>query len=141
MNRTLVLLAAVALLVSSAPAQQNKEQHSATGSLSTSPQTAVIRGCLSGSPGNFTVTDQNGMQYKVLGKDDQLQSKVGHEVEISGTEPQAVDAGPQSNDASMAHQANSLQASDVRDVANTCKKMGGAATAPASNAPGSPEVK
>jgi hypothetical protein len=81
---------------------------------------AVIRGCLSSSPGNYTLTDQNGMQYQVTGSDASLRAMTGHEVEINGMETQAGD----SNDSSghMAAATNSIQASEVREVAGNCKR-------------------
>jgi hypothetical protein len=44
-----------------------------------------IRGCLSGSPGNFTLTeDATGTVYALAGAADTLGSNIGHEVEIAG---------------------------------------------------------
>ncbi len=84
----------------------------------------VIRGCLSGSPGNYTLTDQNGMQYQVSGDDATLRSMVGREVEISGIENQASQADDTAN-----HLANGMQASEVRAVSSICKK-GSSVSAP-----------
>lgn len=83
----------------------------------------VIRGCLSGSPGNYTLTDQNGMQYQIAGDDATLRSMVGREVEVTGIENQS-----QAGD-STSRLANGVQASDVRAVSSTCKK-GSAVSAP-----------
>jgi len=86
---------------------------------------AVIRGCLSGSSGNYTVTDQNGMQYQITGDDATLRSMVGREVEITGIENQANGASGQGE------QTNGVQASEVRAVSSSCKKAGsGAAPTP-----------
>jgi hypothetical protein len=84
----------------------------------------VIRGCLSGSSGNYTLTDQNGMQYQIAGDDATLRSMVGREVEVTGIENQTSPAGD-----STSRMANGVQASDVRAVSTTCKK-GSAASAP-----------
>ena len=84
----------------------------------------VIRGCLSGSPGNYTLTDQNGMQYQIAGDDATLRSMVGREVEITGIENPTSPAGD-----STSRLANGVQASDVRAVSTTCKK-GSAVSAP-----------
>ena len=103
---------------------------------------AVIRGCLSSSPGNYTLTDQNGMQYQVTGSDASLRAMTGHEVEINGMETQAGD----SNDSSgqMAAATNSIQASEVREVAGNCKRRNsGAASALGNtdgNSKGTPEA-
>jgi len=85
---------------------------------------SVIRGCLSGSSGNYTLTDQNGMQYQVSGDDATLRSMVGREVEISGIE------GQSSNGGAASSVANGMQASEVRAVSSTCKKKA-AVSAPA----------
>jgi hypothetical protein len=84
----------------------------------------VIRGCLSGSPGNYTLTDQNGMQYQIAGDDAPLRSMVGREVEITGVENPTSPAGD-----STSRLANGVQASDVRAVSTTCKK-GSSVSAP-----------
>jgi hypothetical protein len=115
-------------------AQDTSMQSPTTSSQSSTTQSTVIRGCLSGSAGNFTLTDQNGMQYKVLGDDSALGAKVGREVEITGTENQSTEAASQGGD-SMAHASNSVQASNVREVASHCK-MGAAAGEPTSDSNG-----
>ncbi len=84
-------------------------------------QTTVVRGCLSGSPGNYTLTDPNGMQYRVTGDTVLLRSLVGHEVEITASENRP---GGSSHAAT-----NGIQASDVRSVASRCNR-GAAVGAP-----------
>jgi hypothetical protein len=81
----------------------------------------VIRGCLTGSPGNFTLTDQNGMQYKLMGGDNLLQSKIGHEIEVTGTGNQASEASGRDAQESTAPGPNGVQVSDVRDVSGSCR--------------------
>jgi hypothetical protein len=108
---------------------QNPDVTTKTSATSTS----VIRGCLSGSSGNYTLTDQNGMQYQIAGDDATLRSMVGREVEISGVENQTSQAGD-----STSHLANGVQASDVRAVSSTCKK-GSASAPPAENNVTSPK--
>jgi hypothetical protein len=89
----------------------------------------VIRGCLSGSPGNYTVTDQNGMQYTVAGPDNQLAARVGHEVEITTRQDQSSESTSE-GDQATAHSSNSVQVSDVRDIASTCKPGNSSPSAP-----------
>jgi hypothetical protein len=89
-------------------------------SQSSSAQNSVIRGCLSGSTGNFTLTDQNGMQYKLMGNDGALQSKVGHEIEISGAESQSA-ASNGDDQESVAHSPNAFQVAEVRDISGSCQ--------------------
>jgi hypothetical protein len=52
-----------------------------------SPQSGIqtISGCLTGSPGNFTLTeDRTGTVYALTGNTEALGSNVGHEIEING---------------------------------------------------------
>jgi hypothetical protein len=86
---------------------------------SSTAQNTLIRGCLSGSAGNFTLTDQNGMLYKLVGGDPLLQSKVGHEVEISGTGNQSGATGEDRQ--SVARMPNAFQVSNVRDISGNCR--------------------
>jgi len=100
---------------------------------------SVIRGCLSGSPGNYTLTDQNGMQYQIAGDDATLRSMVGREVEVMGIENQTGQAAD-----STSRLANGVQASDVRAVSSTCKKGSSATALPSvenngTNPKGTPE--
>lgn len=80
----------------------------------------VIRGCLSGSAGNYTITDQNGMQYTINGPDNQLQSSVGHEVEVSTSQDQATQTSTQ-GDQTTSSATNSVQVSNLHDLGSSCK--------------------
>jgi hypothetical protein len=97
----------------------------------------VIRGCLSGSAGNYTVTDQNGTQYSIAGPDNQLAARVGHEIEITTRQDQSSESNSQ-GDQATAKSANSVQVSDVRDISSTCK-TGGSTGAPMNNDGASPK--
>lgn len=79
---------------------------------------AKIRGCLSGSEGNYTLTDHNGTIYHLVGGDAQLSGSVGHEVQISGTpDSQRTSA----SDDTAANTASSFQVTGAREVATTCE--------------------
>lgn len=108
------LLAATVAFAQDAPGVPASPQSPTAPNPNANPQ--VIRGCLSGSSGNYTLTDPNGMQYQISGDDATLRSMVGREVEITGAESattaQADDTRP----------ANAIEASDVRAVSNTCNK-------------------
>lgn len=118
---------------------------SASGSSSAQSQTkthetssSVIRGCLSGSNGNYTITDQNGMQYAINGPDNQLAARVGHEVEVS-THPDTSSEAASQGDQTTAHSSNSVQVSDIRDVSSRCHM--GASTSPMNSSPkGAPDA-
>ena len=126
MTRIFMLISSLLLVAALAGAQDTlgsgaklggRELPPRSAAASTNPQSTVIRGCLTGSPGNFTLTDQNGMQYKLMGSDNLLQSKVGHEIEITGVENQAGGSAQES----AAPAPNAVQVSDVRDVAGSCR--------------------
>jgi len=84
----------------------------------------VIRGCLSGSSGNYTLTDQNGMQFHITGDDARLHPMVGKEVEITGFQNLTSRPGETTSRIS-----NGVQATDVRAVSSTCYK-GSSVSAP-----------
>ena len=42
-------------------------------------------GCLSGSDGNYTLTDKNGNSFQLTGDTAKLSEHVGHEVKVTGT--------------------------------------------------------
>ncbi len=44
-----------------------------------------IEGCLNGSAGNWTLTDQSGKTYQLSGDTSKLSDHVGHQVRIMGT--------------------------------------------------------
>ena len=63
-----------------------------------------LRGCLSGTKGNYTLTDHNGNQYKVVGGNQRLWDEVDREVDLSG----------------MTKGSNTFQQSQITDIASRC---------------------
>ncbi len=110
----------------SSASTNSQHQTTQTRTQSSTTRTSVIRGCLSGSTGNYTVTDPNGMQYEVNGDDATLRSMVGREVEMTVSEDRSGDDSTQASGTST-HSSNTVQASDVRAVASTCTNPAGAA--------------
>jgi hypothetical protein len=88
---------------------------------------AILRGCLSGSPDNYTLTDHNGTVYHLVGASKDLQNSVGHEVQITGTPDSRRTGTP---DDSAANTASSFQVTAVRDISSSCKRgeMSGSST-------------
>ena len=120
-------------------------QDAPTASESTSAQTqtktyqtssSVIRGCLSGSDGNYTITDQNGMQYQINGPDNQLAASVGHEIEVSTHQDTSSEASSQ-GDQPTARSSNTVQVSGIRDISKTCHTA--SSTSPMNNNDSSPK--
>jgi hypothetical protein len=85
---SLLLCAASGLVVAQDTAPSTPSNSSPTVQPeSSSPRDGAksVRGCLSGSSGNFTLTEnQTGTVYALTGSPDMLSSHVGHEIEIMG---------------------------------------------------------
>lgn len=110
----------------SSASTNSQDQTTQTRTQSSTTRTNVIRGCLSGSTGNYTVTDPNGRQYEVTGDDATLRSMVGREVEMTVSEDRSSDDSTQASGTST-HASNAVQATNVRAVASTCTNPAGAA--------------
>ena len=57
-----------------------------TETTQTSTSSSSIEGCLSGSAGNFTLTDTAGKTWQLAGDTSKLSDHVGHQVRITGSE-------------------------------------------------------
>ena len=139
--RAMFILLGSGLLATTLAVAQDAPSASDSSSAQTQTKThetsnSVIRGCLSGSDGNYTITDQNGMQYSINGPDNQLAARVGHEVEVSTHQDTSSEASSQ-GDQATAHSSNTVQVSDIRDVSSTCHK--GTSTSPMNNNGSSPK--
>jgi hypothetical protein len=99
---------------------------------------SVIRGCLSGSAGNYTITDLNGMQYTIAGPDNELQARVGHEIEVTTRQEQSSQSTSQ-GDQTTSGSSSSVQVSNVRDVSATCKVGSSTGTSPMNENGASPK--
>jgi serine-aspartate repeat-containing protein C/D/E len=55
-----------------------------------------IEGCLSGSAGNWTLTDQSGKTWQLAGDTSKLSDHVGHQVRLMGTDNSASASGSSS---------------------------------------------
>jgi hypothetical protein len=77
-----------------------------------------LQGCLSGTSGNYMITDSSGATYQLQGEESQLSKNVGKEVRLSGT------AAPSSG--SNTGSAQMFNVTKVRKVANACSNAGAA---------------
>ncbi len=84
-----------------------------------------VEGCLSGSNGNYTLTDKNGMSYQLTGDTAKLSEHVGHEIKVTGTSGSAAGAESSTGAASGAAGGQSLQVTSVKHISKTCKSGGG----------------
>jgi hypothetical protein len=114
-------------------AQQQADQSGAS-----SVQVGTIRGCLSGSNGNYTLAqDSSGTMFRLVGNDDQLKGHIGQEVLVTGQLPAGTSAADQGegsakNSAGSSASGNMVQVSDVKMVSQTCN-TGSEATPPSQN--------
>lgn len=129
--RKLFLLLSVLLLGLSWAIAQDSSTSPSQGSASGSAQPAsagqmTVEGCLSGSSGNFTLTDKNGTSYQLTGDTAKLSEHVGHEVKITGTSGSAGTGASGSTEpsASGAGAGQTLQVSSIKHVSKTCKSGG-----------------
>jgi hypothetical protein len=110
-----------------------------------------IQGCLSGSAGNYMLSTNTGVTYKLLGSDSQLADNVNKQVEVMGTPGSSATASAsnspdngstagtanntaESGTTGSAHASASatktLEVSSVHKIADTCSSMNGSQTAP-----------
>lgn len=72
----------------SQPSASDQSSQSSTGdqAKATAKADNTIRGCLSGSAGSYTLTDNaSGKSYKLTGSDADLSAHIGQEVELNGS--------------------------------------------------------
>src|SRR3984893_1517858 len=87
-----LLLLLLLLLGASWAAAQNYPSQTSPSQTSTSQTTpsdtgteTTVQGCLSGSAGNYTLTDKNGNSFQLTGDTAKLSEHVGHEVKVTGS--------------------------------------------------------
>jgi hypothetical protein len=88
----------------------------------------TVEGCLSGTSGNFTLSDKNGTTYQLTGDTAKLSEHVGHEVKVTGMSSSGSSAGGGDNaktGASASGGGQTLQVSSVKHVSKTCQGAGG----------------
>lgn len=149
-----ILVAALAL-AQDTPAGSNVQNSTPPQSTTTTPSGQTMRGCLAGSTGNYTFTDSHtGTVYMLTGSTDSLSGKVGHEVEVTGQLATSVSSSAPSTDnsgnnnsdpnssgssstgsttsttnSSSTAVSNTLQVSNVTDVADHCSAGGASPSA------------
>jgi len=85
----------------------------------------TVEGCLSGSNGNFTLTDKNGMAYQITGDTAKLSDHVGHEIKVTGTSASGAGADGATGAAAGSAAGQTLEVTSVKHVSKTCKSSGG----------------
>ena len=107
MRKAVLLSAAITLCAGLALAQDTPSNGASgqNGTTTTTTQTTTdqstssntIRGCLTGTSGNYMLTDATGISYKVQGDDSQLSSNVNKQVEVMGTIGSSASASASNN--------------------------------------------
>lgn len=126
MRNIFLVLATLLLGLTWAAAQSspNSGSEMGAGQSATAGQTSV-EGCLSGSSGNFTLTDKNGMSYQLTGDAAKLSEHVGHEIKVTGTASSGAGAtGGQSASSTGAGANSTIEVSSVKHISKTCKSGG-----------------
>jgi hypothetical protein len=99
MKRTLFTSLFLLLVATWAMAQygSSSAQTPSSGSTSAafdSASSKTVKGCLSGSDGNYMLTDKSGTAYQLKGDTSQLSNHVGHEIQVKGTVSAGAAAAP-----------------------------------------------
>jgi hypothetical protein len=127
-----ILLSCLFLCALYIGAQTYPGQSSNPPSSQTMDHQTRVRGCLSGSSGNYSLTDKSGNTYQLTGDTSKLAEHVGHTVEIIGTAAPSrmPSSGASSGSSSTATGAGSAGMSDasartvnvssVKHVSETC---------------------
>src|SRR5215471_17954747 len=121
MRKIFMILSIMLLGLTWAIAQDQTGAASSQAGQSASSQ-KTVEGCLSGSNGNFTLTDKNGMSYELTGDTAKLTEHVGHEVKVTGMTGSS-GAGAETAGGS-AGSGQSLQVSSIKHVSKSCKSGG-----------------
>jgi len=120
--RKLILLISILLLGLTWAVAQNtptgQSSHTGAGQM-------TVEGCLSGSSGNFTLTDKNGTAYQLTGDAAKLSEHVGHEVKVTGTSAATSTGASGSTETSASGAAGqTLQVTSLKHISKTCKSGG-----------------
>lgn len=130
-----IMLCAAMALAQDTPSAGASSQSGATTSTTTQTTTDqntsgnTIQGCLTGTSGNYMLTDATGVSYKVQGDESQLSANVNKEVEVMGTIASSASASANNADASAPDAASQ---GDANANSASGSSTGATATATAS---------
>jgi hypothetical protein len=137
--KRLLFFAGVVLLCASFGWAQSADQNNSTTQPSTQSTTTnsttarvgTVRGCVSGSDGNYMLTqDQSGTMFKLVGSDDQLKAHVGQEVLVTGQLADSSMTSPAGSAATTTGASSGggmVQVTSVKMVSQTCTSGSNAA--------------
>ena len=105
---------------SSSQTTQSQSQNNASNNKTS------VQGCLSGSDGNYTLTDSSGTKYQLSGDRSKLSAHVGHEVQITGTTSQSGTPSTTTSGTSTSTGQQTLNVSGVKHISSTCSSSSNA---------------
>ena len=118
MRRTILLSSILLLSAVWALGQYDTSSNQSSGSQSSTNQT-TIEGCLSGSDGNYTLTDKSGTTYQLTGETAKLVNHVGHDMQLTGTSSTSSADQPSSMSGSASSQ-QTFNVSSFKHISKTC---------------------
>jgi Protein of unknown function (DUF5818) len=120
MSKTLLL--AFTLLFSTAWLYaQTYPQTEPSKTATSSSEKTTVQGCLQGSEGNYTLTDNAGMTYRLEGDSSKLSAHVGHEVQITATRSSSSAASSTTSTTTGGTHEATLNVQSVKHISKTCK--------------------
>ena len=136
---SILLLGACWAVAQDSTSQPNSNSSDTSASSASSGQTGSsaagsatsVEGCLSGSSGNYTLSDKNGNTYQLTGDTAKLSEHVGHEVKVTGTASSGSASGAGGGTTTGATgqaagaNAQTLEVSSVKHISKTCQNGGG----------------
>jgi hypothetical protein len=122
-----MIMVAFALLCATAwlQAQDQYPQNPPPGSSQkgAASQTSV-EGCLQGSNGNFTLTDNSGTTYQLQGNTSKLSKHVGHEVQITGSPSASSAANSSAATPPGSSPPQTITVDKMKHISEVCKTTG-----------------
>jgi hypothetical protein len=131
--KQILFLSVLLLGATWAMAQSDQPQASPSDSTATTQSDATptssggnttVQGCLSGSDGNYMLTDKNGKSYELAGDTAKLAEHVGHEIKVTGS-MSASSMSPSGGGTETDASKQTLQVSSFKHVSKTCSSGGG----------------
>lgn len=134
--RNRFLLLCIPMLLACFVLAQDSTPPTSTSNTDSSAAGGTVQGCLSGSDGNYMLTqDGTGAMFKLMGGSDMLKKHVGHEVAISGqmtgAGSAAAEAGqgqtsaPTADSDASSRGGSTIQVSDVKMISKHCNSGAG----------------
>lgn len=145
MNKLILMGAALILCTALAIAQDTPSSGSSNSQAGTSASSSdqnssspssdsnSIQGCLTGTSGNYMLTDATGVTYQLTGEESQLSANVNKEVEVMGTAGAKASASAGNNPDSNAASGSS-NSGDANSSAGTASGTASSASANANAA-------